>query len=168
MRNGFPLCVCVFSHAGLSKHVTPGDADNSEPESGSERAGSDDEAQNDGEDVSPSSAGDVSPSQAVVDDGPENESGQSGDNLSSESESGGRSGDCVPERVPSSPDSILSKETLLLGDTPSPSTESDSSSHFQCSQVSNAWLGRAYNQSSRAAKKHEDKEFNMKRVAKEL
>ena len=148
----------------VSKHVTPGDADRSEPESGSEHEGSDDQAQSDGEDCSPSSAGDASPSQAVVDDGPETESG---DNPScSESESGGRCS--VPERVPSSPDSILSKKTMLLGDTPSPSTESDSSSHFQCSQVSTGWLGRAYNQSSRAAKKHEDKELNMKRVAKEL
>ena len=72
-----------------------------------------------------------------------------------------------PELEPSSPDSILSKETLMLGEEPSASTESDSSSHFQCSQVSSGWLGRAYNQDSRMRKKQESKEANVKKLAQE-
>ena len=61
-------------------------------------------------------------------------------------------------------DSILSKRTLFLGEQPSPSTDLDSSDHEPCSQVSDGWLGRAYNAASRERKQSEAKELAKKKL----
>ena len=69
-----------------------------------------------------------------------------------------------------SQDSLLSKETLLLGQQPTPETPMDTSSESEeepDSQVSSGWLGKAYNQESREVKAREDKEHAMKRLTQE-
>ena len=69
-----------------------------------------------------------------------------------------------------SQDSLLSKDTLLLGQEPSPSTPMDTASESEeepDSQVSSGWLGKAYNHESREAKSREEKEDRMKKLTKE-
>ena len=69
-----------------------------------------------------------------------------------------------------SQDSLLSKETLLLGQEPSPSTPMDTASESEeepDSQVSSGWLGKVYNRESGEAKAREDKEHAMKRLTQE-
>lgn len=80
----------------------------------------------------------------------------------------------TPDEAASDPessvaDSIVRKRTLTLGEEPTPSTPLDppSEDEFQCSQVSNGWLGKAYNEESRQNKTRQIMEDNKKRMAKE-
>ena len=69
-----------------------------------------------------------------------------------------------------SQDSLLSKETLLLGEEPSSATPMDTASESEeepDSQVSSGWMGKAYNRESRQVKAREDKEHAMKRLTQE-
>lgn len=78
--------------------------------------------------------------------------------------------DVVQEVDGPSQDSLLSKETLLLGQEPSPSTPMDTASESEeepDSQVSSGWMGKAYNRESREVKAREDKEHAMKRLTQE-